>query len=462
MAQTLSRSADGRWWLPVLRNRIDWLLLIVDAVVLIGVETFVSTYRHGRPIWLGALMALLILLVLEVAGVYQTRFAVSSLDELPRLAGWSLIASLVLVFLLEPSVEAADIVVMAALTFGALFTVRVVYFGLVRGVRRRRPERRLRTAVLGGGMVAQEIVLSTRERPELGVNVVVAISPDPMLQFLDTGVPTLPDLRRLRAIVEDWDIDAVIVAFGSNPDVDLVDPLRECDSLDCEIYIVPRLFEFTSVTHDMDRLHTIPLIRVRRDALRTWYWKLKRVFDVVVAAVALVLASPVLAVAAMAVYVSEPSAPILFRQKRIGKDGTVFNLLKFRSMRPVPTTTSDADWHPCDEERIGRVGHFIRKTSLDELPQLWNVLRGDMSMVGPRPERPHFVREFTDSVPGYEYRHRVDVGLTGWAAIHGLRGDTSITDRAIFDNYYIENWSVWLDIKIIILTVSAVLRGTGS
>ncbi len=130
-------------------------------------------------------------------------------------------------------------------------------------------------------------------------------------------------------------------------------------------------------------------------------------------------------------------------------------------MRPVASTTSDSEWQPSQRDRIGPVGRFIRKTSLDELPQLWNVFRGDMSIVGPRPERPHFVEQFESSVPSYRDRHRVPAGLTGWAAINGLRGDTSITDRAIYDNFYIENWSVWLDIKIIVRTVGTVLRGTG-
>ncbi|MCY1658658.1 sugar transferase [Dietzia sp. SL131] len=129
-------------------------------------------------------------------------------------------------------------------------------------------------------------------------------------------------------------------------------------------------------------------------------------------------------------------------------------------MRPVDAEASDTAWHP--EDRISPLGRFLRTTSIDELPQLWNVVRGDMSLVGPRPERPHFVEQFAQTVPSYGDRHRVTAGLTGWAAVNGLRGDTSITDRALYDNFYIQNWSIWLDIKVLLLTVRAVVARTGA
>jgi lipopolysaccharide/colanic/teichoic acid biosynthesis glycosyltransferase len=195
---------------------------------------------------------------------------------------------------------------------------------------------------------------------------------------------------------------------------------------------------------------------------RTWYWPFKRVFDVAVSATALLLLSPLLAVTALAVWIPDRHAPIIFRQHRIGRNGAQFTLYKFRSMRPAPPDDSDTSWNAQVTSRVSTVGKLIRKSSIDELPQLWNVVKGDMSLVGPRPERPHFVEQFQDSVPSYRARHRMKAGLTGWAAIHGLRGDTSIDDRAMYDNFYIENWSVWLDIRIIILTVGAVIRGTGS
>jgi lipopolysaccharide/colanic/teichoic acid biosynthesis glycosyltransferase len=153
---------------------------------------------------------------------------------------------------------------------------------------------------------------------------------------------------------------------------------------------------------------------------------------------------------------------VLFRQERVGLDGRPFDLLKFRSLRPATSLESATTWSIALDDRLGSVGRFLRKTSLDELPQLWNVLRGQMSIVGPRPERPHFVEQFTEQFPAYLARHRVPSGLTGMSQVHGLRGDTSIEDRARLDNFYIEHWSLWADIKLMLRTAEAVVRGSGS
>jgi lipopolysaccharide/colanic/teichoic acid biosynthesis glycosyltransferase len=148
---------------------------------------------------------------------------------------------------------------------------------------------------------------------------------------------------------------------------------------------------------------------------------------------------------------------VLFRQRRIGVDGRAFELLKFRSLLPENDHESQTRWSISADSRLTPFGRLLRASSLDELPQLWNILRGDMALVGPRPERPHFVAMFSDSVPGYTARHRVPVGLTGWAAVNGLRGDTSIDERARYDNFYIANWTLWLDVTIILRTIAAVV-----
>lgn len=443
------------------RNRIDPLLLILDLIALLAISVTVNIDDGAWPVAFGLVGAAITALVLELAGFYRPRLTLSALDDMPRLAGWSLITSGVLFAVGRQGVSHAKVALYATIVFGALLLVRVAYYAMVRRRRRASSQHRLRAAIVGGGVVAVELIESTLEQPELGVDVVLAVSDDPMPELSGTGVPIEAGVTEIRKLAIANDLDAVIVSFSSFPDSRLVGPLRECDELNCEIFLVPRLFEMVSLSWEMDRIHTISLIRMRRGALRTWSWKAKRVFDVVVVAIGLLLLSPILAATATAVYLSDPSAPIIFRQKRIGRGGRLFDVLKFRSMRPIEAGVSDAEWQPSQEDRIGRVGRVIRKTSLDELPQLWNVLRGDMSLVGPRPERPHFVEQFETSIPSYRDRHRVGVGLTGWAAIHGLRGDTSIEDRALYDNFYIENWSVWLDVKILIRTVGSVLRGTG-
>lgn len=434
------------------RRRSDFVLAMLDTVVLIAVMSALVETMTGA-----VSAALAVVLAVELSGNYRSLITLSALNDAPRLAGAAIFGSLVVEFASGGNDSIRELILMAACIFVALFAVRAVYHAVTRRLRRD-PASRRRTVIVGGGVVAAELLDSIHRFPELGLEPVAVIDSDPMLGADDLSVPVLD--RPLHEVVVELDVHTVIVAFRNRPDSSLVSPLRQCDQLDCEIFLVPRLFEFVHLNSDMDRIHTIPLIRVRRHIYRTWYWKAKRVFDVSVAGAALVLISPLLALTALAVSLSDRGAPILFRQVRVGRDGRLFTLYKFRSMRPVAAGVSDTDWHP--EDRIGPVGRFLRTTSIDELPQLWNVVRGDMSLVGPRPERPHFAEEFARTVHSYGDRHRVTVGLTGWAAINGLRGDTSIGDRALYDNFYIQNWSVWLDIKILLLTVRAVIAGTGS
>ncbi|MCX3062703.1 sugar transferase, partial [Streptomyces beihaiensis] len=187
----------------------------------------------------------------------------------------------------------------------------------------------------------------------------------------------------------------------------------------------------------------------------------KRALDLAVSAVLLVLAGPVLLACALWLRISEGPG-VLFRQERIGKDGRPFTLLKFRTHRPADPMESATRWSVAGEQRMPWFCRFLRRTSLDELPQLWNVFRGDMSLVGPRPERPYFVVKFGEAHPGYGERHRVPTGITGLAQINGLRGDTSIEDRCRFDNAYIDSWSLWRDVSILLRTAAEFIRPTGS
>ena len=459
-AGAVRRTSIGRRFRRGFR-RTDPVLLGLDAVVMLAAAV-VASWGHdlGSLLWAAAVV-LVALLGMELSGLHRPRFVLSALDDLPRLAGWVVTGAGVAVVVARADPRMDRVLGFAAVVLVVMFVVRAVYFATVRSARRRSSDNRMRAVVVGDGVITAELIACTRAQPELGVDVVVAVSADPMDVVVDSGVPIASCVADLPKIIRREGADAVFVSFQRLPDGHLLAPLRACSAADCEIFIVPRLFESAALTHGMDRIHTVPLVRMKRDALRAWHWRSKRAFDLVVVSTALVLLAPVLAALAVGVFLTDPKAPILFRQRRIARDGREFDLLKFRSMKPVPEVSSDSEWKPADEERIGRFGRYIRRRSLDELPQLWNVIRGDMSVVGPRPERPHFVEQFSDQFPGYRHRHRVDVGLTGWAAVHGLRGDTSISDRARFDNFYIENWSPWLDTKIMILTIGAVLRGTG-
>ncbi|PYE20212.1 exopolysaccharide biosynthesis polyprenyl glycosylphosphotransferase [Williamsia limnetica] len=449
-----SQVSDRKYFLT--RRRTDVGLPILDfVIVIVGLLVISETMI---VILLGPLI---VVALVELSGNYRAKITLSALNDLPRLAAACFAATFTITALFEIDANVQRVLLLSMYVTVILFVVRLAYYSLRRRRRRKSLKARSRTVVVGGGVVAAELLESIAEYPELGMEPVAVVDGDPMYDADHLRVPVFSG-RPLREIVESEDIHTVIVAFRNAPDSTLVSALRECDKLDCEIFLVPRLFEFVHLTSDMDRIHTVPLIRVRRHIYRTWFWNFKRLFDFTLSGLALVALSPILGVTALAVYLSDRTAPIIFSQVRVGRNGDEFTLFKFRSMRPVAPTTSDQDWRPDKDNRVNFVGKLIRKTSIDELPQLWNVVKGDMSLVGPRPERPHFVNQFKDSVPSYRDRHRVNVGLTGWAAIHGLRGDTSIDDRALYDNFYIENWSVWLDIKIIILTIRAVIRGTGS
>jgi exopolysaccharide biosynthesis polyprenyl glycosylphosphotransferase len=299
------------------------------------------------------------------------------------------------------------------------------------------------------------------EHPEYGLRPIGFIDSDPLLSDAERPAPLLGGTADLTDVVLDTGAHQVIIAFPSQPSSTMVDIIRTCDRLDCELFIVPRLFELHDRSgHDVEVVWGMPLLRMREAPFRRFSWRVKRLVDIVVSAVALLALSPVFAVCA-AIVRGETGPGVLFRQQRVGLDGRFFTLLKFCSMRPADDAESATRWSIANDDRVGRFGRFLRSTSIDELPQLWNVLRGDMSLVGPRPERPHFVHEFGEVYPRYMARHRVPCGMTGWAQIHGLRGNTSIADRARFDNYYIENWSLWLDLQIILRTLAVVVTGAG-
>jgi exopolysaccharide biosynthesis polyprenyl glycosylphosphotransferase len=312
------------------------------------------------------------------------------------------------------------------------------------------------------------LLATMQEHPEFGLRGV---------GFLTSGSPLderepLGHMEDLDLVLDTYDVRKVVVAYGPTREAELVDLVRSAALRDIEVYIVPRFFDvgMTPSGPDVEDLWGIPLHRVRRAALRRSAWRIKRLIDVAVSGVALVLVSPLMAILAAAVRMSSPG-PILFRQPRTGHDGEEIAILKFRTLKTaapvtVPeestvtgSTRSTMHARQIDvEQRQTRTGNLLRRTSLDELPQLWNILRGDMSLVGPRPEERQYAAQFADTVYGYRDRHRLAVGLSGWAQIHGLRGDTSIEERARFDNSYIEHWSLWRDIVIMIRTLAAVQR----
>jgi exopolysaccharide biosynthesis polyprenyl glycosylphosphotransferase len=298
-------------------------------------------------------------------------------------------------------------------------------------------------------------------------------APLPGTGGLSDSLPVLDSREGLPQVLADQGIEQVVITFSTASHEEMLGLARTCIAEGVAVSVVPRLFELEGERVEMEHLGGLPLVLLRPADPRSPRLRVKYAFDRVLAGAALLLLLPVLAAASVAVLISM-GAPLLYKQRRMGRDGHEFEMLKLRSLRE-PTTghheTADAGWaaaqlgadapeeHVELGDRLTRVGAFLRKYSLDELPQLWNVVRGDMSLVGPRPERVSYVNQFEDSIYRYGERHRMKAGLTGWAQVNGLRGQTPLADRVEWDNHYIENWSPWLDFKILAMTLGCVLRG---
>ena len=429
--------------------------VIVDIIALTLVVPMLSLRS-------AAVLAVLVLSFNAVGGHYKARVSPSLLDELPGLAGRALVAgaittsvSAVLFKTGSPNPIYALLLLVAAACVG-----RAVGYQALRSHRRTAATGRP-TLIVGCGHVGNQLAEALLEHPEYGLTPVGFIDDEPLVADSERHVPLLGGTRGLTHLLVEHRIDTVIVAFTTSRESVMVDMLRTCDRLSCEIFFVPRLYELHGAGKDTELIWGLPLTRLKRASYRTPTWRIKRVFDLIAASLGLVVLSPVLALCALAVRL-EGGPGVIFRQERVGLDGKRFTIYKFRSLKPADEYESAQRWSIAADPRLGPVGRTLRNLSLDELPQLWNVVRGDMSLVGPRPERPVFVDEFAERFPRYNARHRVPVGLTGWAQVNGLRGDTDIADRATFDNYYIENWSLWMDIKIILQTIAQALGGRGS
>src|SRR5436190_766913 len=313
-----------------------------------------------------------------------------------------------------------------------------------------------RTLIVGEGELAGGLAKTLLEHQEFGLR------PVGFLGRIDAGsdiLPFLGECTELDHVVQEHAVSRVLVAFGGTNDKDLATVLRASERTPAEIHVVPRFFELSGIPQGaaVDDVCGIPLFHLRRPALRSAARLEKRAFDLVGSSLLLLVTAPLLAIAAIAVRLSSPG-PVLFRQKRVGLNGQLFEIIKFRTM--YVNDDSDTTWFAGENDRVTSVGHILRMTSIDELPQLFNVLRGEMSLVGPRPERPHYTDQFAATVSRYDDRHRVLGGITGWAQIHGRsRGLDAVPERARLDNYYIENWSVWRDLVILVRTIGVLLRG---
>jgi Undecaprenyl-phosphate glucose phosphotransferase len=408
---------------------------------------------------LAPVVVLLYPLVFAFQGLYRARRIRSRVDEGLRILSAVLLATVILAagltFYREASYSRVVLVVFFALEVGFVTAARWTLLGLLARIRRSRG-RLQRVLVVGAGELGRQVARRLQAHREYGFRVVGFLDDDPGKQQRELqGFPVLGTTHDLEEVVAHEGVDQVVVALPLAAHHRSVEVIRRAGRLLVDLKVVPDLLQYYVMQTGVEDLDGLPIINLTHMPLQGFNQVLKRGFDLVAAGTMLLLAAPILPVIAWLVR-REDGGPVLFAQERTGLDGRSFRLFKFRSMRVE--AENDRSWTRANDDRVTRIGRFLRRTNLDELPQLINVLKGDMSLVGPRPEQPEFVERFRSRYPEYHARHRVRAGLTGWAQVNGLRGDTSIRQRVVHDLYYIENWTFGLDLKILWLTMRQVLR----
>jgi exopolysaccharide biosynthesis polyprenyl glycosylphosphotransferase len=455
----------------------ELLRLVLDLVLLLAAGGLSQTVGDDAPHAFGAtdvfLFVGLSLVLLAIAGSYRPSLGIAVLDDVAICFGVTAVATMTVTFadgLLSsglPSMNAA----IRLWVFSAVY-VSAGHAGLLVAQRRLyRSGRGLApTLIIGAGHVGHLAAARLLEAPGLGLRPVGFLDKEPLAPNdapghpVADGLPVLGASWDLESIVKEHGVEHVLLAFSNAPHDVLLDIVHRCDRLGLRVSVVPRLFQRMPSRVTVAHVGGLPILELQPVDPKSMQYAIKYAIDRVVAVVAIVLFSPLLIGAALAVLISL-GRPIFYRQRRVGMDGREFSLIKFRSMRlsdeqELTFSPTTAPGGVEGEDRRSRTGAFLRRWSLDEVPQLFNILKGEMSFVGPRPERPEYVAFFDEHVFRYGERHRIKGGLTGWAQVHGLRGGkSSIADRVEWDNYYIENFSLLLDLKILWLTVAVVLRG---
>jgi exopolysaccharide biosynthesis polyprenyl glycosylphosphotransferase len=480
---------EGRGW-DILVPAVDLLAACAATVAALG-GIYATTHVSAIHAPLLALPPL-VMLLLYMRGLYRSRLRVLVLDSLvPVLSAVTLAAMAVVILGLLVNGHAPEQEVWLRAWAYALVAVGVGRTVLSLSQRWARGRRKVGRPVLilGAGLIGSQMAQRLEGHPEYGLRPVGFLDDHPrsLTEVGGCEVPVLGTVEDVDEIVARTGVTHLIVAFSSVTDSRVSPLIQRCQELGIEVSVVPRMFDTINNRIGYETVGGLPLLSFASVSPNSLQFALKHAFDRAAAALLLVILAPLLACVAVAVRASSPG-PVLFRQRRVGRDGKLFDLYKFRSMRmeepaeqvngkgPAQQAgegeSEDEDdalfWMGPDTapggvegtDRRTRVGTVIRRTAMDELPQLLNVLRGEMSLVGPRPERPEFVELFRHEVARYGDRHRVKSGITGWAQVHGLRGKTSLAERVEWDNYYIAHWSLGLDLKILLLTVLALARGS--
>jgi Undecaprenyl-phosphate glucose phosphotransferase len=473
-----ARSASRRWQRRRLLKLLLGLVLIAcDALAVNGAFLGMYAWRASRgdlSEWTlpdpgtRTLFVVLFNLAFAVAfwssGLYTLKRGSSRVDELYRVfsavsigtfAAFA-INTLLLQFGRVPIPWTAQILVLGWLVaLLGVVVLRLLYRALIYTLRQRGYDTR-KALIVGARDPGRSVWQRIRNSRGLGYQVQGFLSDSVAVGEVVDGLPVLGRTQHLSRVIRATGADEVLIALSARSTTEVLDIVALAEDEEVEVKIYPDAFQIITNEVSIGDIGGLPLISVRNVALdNPWNRALKRSLDLLVATALLIVASPLMLLIALLVRLDSPG-PVFFVQQRVGLDGRPFLMIKFRSMRAEFTGQG---WTRPDDERRTRLGAFLRRYSLDELPQFINVVLGDMSVVGPRPEQPAYVEQFRQKIPRYMRRHKEKAGITGWAQVNGLRGDTSIEERTRYDLYYVENWSLLFDVKIMLKTAVQLFEG---
>jgi Undecaprenyl-phosphate glucose phosphotransferase len=434
-------------------------------VVLAWVAAYALRFHAGIPAPLGVpdfdryLEALLVICplwwwLLRRHGLYEAKRLESIAHEaidVFRVAALALVLLVAITFFVRSYFYSRGVVALFSVLAPVLIVaLRVVLRLTLRRMRRRGYNLRF-VLVVGTGELASAVIERIHAQPSAGLRVEGVVG-DRTNGATIAGVPRLGGYEALKQVMAERRVDQVIIALSREHAGRLDDILLDLDDEVASVKLAPDLMHIMTLRSSVESLDGLPIISLRDSPLVGWASVQKRALDVIASALLLVLMSPLMLLIGAAVWITS-GRPILYRQRRMGLDGNVFDMIKFRSMHVAAEPLGEAGWTVAEDPRRTKLGRRLRRFGLDELPQLWNVLKGDMSLVGPRPERPVYIETFRREIPGYMLRHKVKAGVTGWAQVHGWRGDTSLHERVEHDIFYIQNWSMGLDLRILVMTL---------
>lgn len=407
------------------------------------------------------IQVLTLLVIFFFYRLYHLKRGASRIDEFYSLFSavsiGTLMASAFTYFIFKHDLDYPRLMVFYAWLLTILFvTVGRLIHRRAQSILRARGMPRDRALIIGTGDVGQMILHKIRRSPGLGFRVVGFVDDAPKSQEI-LGVPVLGKIEEIASIIEAQEIDEVIIGLPEASHKEILSIISRCGGQNVDIKVFPDVFQIMASQVSVDDLNGLPLLTVRDIALRGWRLTLKRAVDTVISAITLVVLSPLMLLVAFLIKLDSPG-PVFYTQERMGLDMKPFHIVKFRSMIAGAEDQTGPVWAKEGDPRCTRLGRVLRRLSIDELPQFINVLLGEMSLVGPRPERPAFVYQFKEMIPRYMERHREKAGITGWAQVNGLRGDTSIVERTKYDLYYVENWSLSFDFKIMFMTLLRLFR----